>query len=643
MFLNDPSDVTGRHRSRRWPTAATAPACRAATTTRGTYSRIWSATLLDVGAQQARRRNHRPLGDPTSRATPSPSRPPTARTLADEQLGGFGQDLLETRATRQSADRCSDSWKQPQFKGGFEWAQHKDIPRPALPARARDRSQYTSIAPQYGAAHGGEHREQHAVVDPPVQRHQRQRLQRPDRARSTRCRTARSSTRRTTPTATARSRQAELGAVAASSTARPATRTADQLLPHHRRPRPARRTRRSAASAFFVQDEFTLGRLTLNLGLRAERWEHFSTTGDSIFTFDWTLAPRLSAAYDLHGRRHAEGVGVLGPLLRPDPHGHDQLRRHDQRLDARRAGVRQQPVGHLPRARLLGGAGRPFAPTTKTPYTDELQLGYESDLGHNMSVSAIYYNRRTRDIFEDFDPGIYTDAVGYPRRRSTRRTRCSSAGTTSASIRTTRRRRTSSSRTLKGGKRNYNGLELVFRKRFANSWQGLAPTATSTRRATPSPTATPTSRATCSGSIRARRTWKARCPGTIHHLFKAAARTRPDWGIELGGGYRWNSGTIVNKTQLASNRRLPIQVAHAVRVRRHHRQLGRAGRGWRGAESVVGPVRPARAVREARFSKIDRRSSSSTSSTCSTTRRRRARKTWSPAPAARTSATTSRG
>ena len=50
-------------------------------------------------------------------------------------------------------------------------------------------------------------------------------------------------------------------------------------------------------------------------------------------------------------------------------------------------------------------------------------------------------------------------------------------------------------------------------------------------------------------------------PGTIHHLFKAAGSYQTRWGIELGGGYRWNSGSIVNQTQLASNRRLPIQVA----------------------------------------------------------------------------------
>ena len=55
----------------------------------------------------------------------------------------------------------------------------------------------------------------------------------------------------------------------------------------------------------YLQDEFEVKRLTLKLGVRAEHWEHFSTTGFSIFAFDWTLAPRLSAAYDITGNgRH---------------------------------------------------------------------------------------------------------------------------------------------------------------------------------------------------------------------------------------------------------------------------------------------------------------------------------------------------
>ena len=44
-----------------------------------------------------------------------------------------------------------------------------------------------------------------------------------------------------------------------------------------------------------MQDQFTFNRLTFNVGLRAEQWKHFATTGENIFTFDWEFAPRLSA------------------------------------------------------------------------------------------------------------------------------------------------------------------------------------------------------------------------------------------------------------------------------------------------------------------------------------------------------------
>ena len=57
----------------------------------------------------------------------------------------------------------------------------------------------------------------------------------------------------------------------------------------------------SKGISFFAQDQVTFNRLTLNVGLRAERWEHFATTGENIYTFDWMWAPRLSAVYDLMG------------------------------------------------------------------------------------------------------------------------------------------------------------------------------------------------------------------------------------------------------------------------------------------------------------------------------------------------------
>src|SRR3546814_3225005 len=53
-----------------------------------------------------------------------------------------------------------------------------------------------------------------------------------------------------------------------------------------------------------------------------------------------------------------------------------------------------------------------FSPTTKTPYTDELVLGYSTTFGQNMNLSVIYTKRETKDIFEDYDLGLYSNRNG---------------------------------------------------------------------------------------------------------------------------------------------------------------------------------------------------------------------------------------
>src|SRR5690606_27808315 len=73
----------------------------------------------------------------------------------------------------------------------------------------------------------------------------------------------------------------------------------------------------SKGLTFFAQDQFAFGRLSLNLGLRAEQWRHFATTGDDIYTFDWALAPRLSAAYDIRGDGRQKAYVYFGRYYDP--------------------------------------------------------------------------------------------------------------------------------------------------------------------------------------------------------------------------------------------------------------------------------------------------------------------------------------
>ena len=226
---------------------------------------------------------------------------------------------------------------------------------------------------------------------------------------------------------------------------------------------------RSDGLSLFVQETF-------NLGARAERFGHFATDGSNVFTFDWTFAPRLSVSYDPSGSGQQRISRVLRPLLRPDPQQPDQLCRHPQRIDARRAGVCERSVGE--RTGCAAGpqqADALFAPTTKTPWTDDFQLSYETDLGQGRSFMALYTRRRTRDIIEDYDLALYAfrddgtttypgpvehpdslflgvDYFGYDNFPESNFIIA----------------------TLAGGRRDYQGVEFTFRQRLRDNWQALA-------------------------------------------------------------------------------------------------------------------------------------------------------------------------
>ena len=114
-----------------------------------------------------------------------------------------------------------------------------------------------------------------------------------------------------------------------------------------------------------------------------------------------------------------------------------------------------------------------FSPSTKTPSPDEFQGQYEVDFGNNMSGSAIYYHRQTRDVFEDYDPGIYTEPSAYGGDIN---------APNSLFLGWEYFGWTASNHpaanfflgTLPDSERNYDGLEFVFRKRYADQWQFLS-------------------------------------------------------------------------------------------------------------------------------------------------------------------------
>ena len=206
-----------------------------------------------------------------------------------------------------------------------------------------------------------------------------------------------------------------------------------------------------------------------------------------------------------------------------------------------------------------------FSPTTKTPYTDELQFQYEVDLGHNMSASATYYNRQTRDIFEDFDPALYTEPSAYPGDINDPNTLFLGwdyfgwtatnhpaanffLGTLPGQRAELQRARAGVPQAVRGPLAGAGVLQLprrdrqrdLGRQRRLRGRRALARSAGAQHQGT--------------------------VAGTIHSLFKAGGSYTTQWDLELGAGYRWNSGTIVN-TDASS----PRTVVCRSRVRRRSR------------------------------------------------------------------------
>jgi hypothetical protein len=202
-----------------------------------------------------------------------------------------------------------------------------------------------------------------------------------------------------------------------------------------------------------------------------------------------------------------------------------------------------------------------FAPTTKTPYTDDLQFSYAVDLGANQSFEAVYFNRRTRDILEDYDLELYATAqdgqIHYPGPLDHPDSLflgleyfgyTENPGSNFVIA------------TLEGGKRDFHGLEFVYRKRMADRWQALV----SYNYNHAQGNTNSDSNADFQGDVifldpRAPNQYGTQ-PGVIPHLFKTGGSYTLPMGLQFGATFGWNSGVRTSRTFLASSRHLPIRV-----------------------------------------------------------------------------------
>jgi len=556
-YLSDPTTITGR-RDRDITNARDRGQDQGGHRYAGNYSRVWGSSLLEVvgnkhngEVSQLSAIRESQIGAMFQGSDP--------RTLDQEQLGGFGQDLINQRDNLGFMATLQHTVGAHTFKGGFNWDQHINF---------RDTTYLNgeillNLAGQYAGrgitaaniASGSWSNLGFDVTNSSDFGGFINTINaRPDRARFY----AALDLNGDGTISSAEAGQAIVfNTVGAGSTV-----NYDRTFQAATGPQETK----SEGVSFFVQDQVTFNRLTLNVGLRAERWEHFATTGENIFTFDWMWAPRLSAVYDLMGDGRHKLSGYWGRY-------YDPIRNNMTNFAGTLTGsILEEQVyvlGEWVNYRTRGGPVQQdafFSPTTKTPYTDDLQIGYGVDLGNNMSFDALYFNRRTRDILEDYDLFLYSDPEGYQNLNGT----AGDPGAPNSLFLPLSYFGYSENPgsnfvigTLEGGERNFQGLEFVFRKRFADNWQLLS----SYNWNDGEGNTNSDSNADFQGDVlfldpRAPNQFGTQ-PGLIRHLFKGAGSYTFNMGLQLGAAMSWNSGTLGSNTFLASGRNLPIRVPTA--------------------------------------------------------------------------------
>jgi hypothetical protein len=321
-------------------------------------------------------------------------------------------------------------------------------------------------------------------------------------------------------------------------------------------------------TALFVQDTWTINdNWTVDFGLRAEEWDHIATNGDTVYTFDYEIAPRLSVIYDVKGDGTSKIWGFYGQY-------YDPIRTNMTSFAGNLTGSVREEQAYIgdrwvewqTRGGTKAGFDGFFADTTKTPVTDEFMLGYERALTEDQSIAVTYTKRDTTDILEDYDLCVYSLDCGAPPLPNGKEPEGTPAGGYSLPLsyfgfsETDRPEANFIIATLAGGKREYEGLEVSWRKRRSadSRWFGLASWVYNDAQGNTNSD----SNADFQGDLlrldpRAPNMFGDQ-PGNVEHLLKLAGSYRWDNGLEIGGTYAWNSGTNYSITQLIARRHFPI-------------------------------------------------------------------------------------
>jgi hypothetical protein len=180
--------------------------------------------------------------------------------------------------------------------------------------------------------------------------------------------------------------------------------------------------------ALYVQDQWRIGNLTLNLGIRSDSTEIFNNQGESVlkFGFDEQIAPRIGFAYDLNGDTIRASVGryyqlatnYIGDFFK-ETTDHQQRWDWNYTCDPASALYYQHPdtcwslIYDIPRY----AGGTTLDPDIKPARMDEITAGYDMRLSDQMAASLDFVWRWMDEQIDWYDPTAsgYTVITNVPK------------------------------------------------------------------------------------------------------------------------------------------------------------------------------------------------------------------------------------
>jgi hypothetical protein len=248
--------------------------------------------------------------------------------------------------------------------------------------------------------------------------------------------------------------------------------------------------------AAFAQDRWTIGRATINAGVRLDGVKAYLPAQSSpagtwigersfperdVFDFNLNIAPRFGISYDLAGNGRTALKAYYGRFY--NQFGSELAEASNQNAFAQLQVPWTDPNGNL-RAdpgelNLSGFSGfaaglfPPIADDSNRPYSDEMNVGIDHQLFRDFAVSVSYHRRQHRDgltILDRARPAsaytpverTYTDPESGPQTIT--------VFNLDPALRTLRDRVLTNADSLES---NYDGVQFSFNKRMSNRWQLL--------------------------------------------------------------------------------------------------------------------------------------------------------------------------